>query len=90
VHPFANAVDDLVELLGEVGLLRDLAGEGKGGRTISARSAGSSRIALTVCFRRITWSAENARLSQTNTRLPKAIPIGSDLSCELRRPSMSV
>jgi hypothetical protein len=28
--------------------------------------AGISRFARTVCLRRITWSAENARLSQTN------------------------
>jgi hypothetical protein len=45
---------------------------------------------LSVCFFRTSKSLRNAKLSQTNTRLPAQKPSGNDLSTELRIPTASV
>ena len=39
---------------------------------------GRSRLRFAVCLRSTTWSAMNAKLSQTKTREPNAMPMGND------------
>ena len=53
------------------------------------RLARGSRFRLAVWRRLIVVSAMNARLSQTNTREPKPMPTGNDLSWLLRSPTVS-